>query len=249
MATQRRDTAGRLAGIIGQGGRGAALARELAREGVRTRADLRRPAVLARLPREAQANVLFSPARALPLARALATAAEVVRRLVFDDGARRLEVIPVGSVRRRAAHVGDLDFLVVAATPGGASTALASAALRRRRAGDVLEVADTYAAGARRRSLILRADGGVGMRPRHYRCDLFMTTAAEKPYALYHFTGPKAYNIRIRAHAKRQGKLLNQYGLFDAATRRPIGGRVRSERELAHVLGVTYYRPEERRGD
>ena len=246
MATQRRDTADRLAGIIGQGGRGAALARELAREGVRTRADLRRPAVLARLPREAQANVLFSPARAVPLARARAIAAEVVRRLVFDG---RLEVIPVGSVRRRAAHVGDLDFLVVAATPAGASTALASAALRRRRAGDDLEVADTYASGARRRSLILRADGGAGARPRHYRCDLFMTTAAEKPYALYHFTGPKAYNIRIRAHAKRQGKLLNQYGLFDAATRRPIAQRVRSERELAHVLGVTYYRPEGRRGD
>jgi DNA polymerase (family 10) len=246
MATQSRDIAGRLAGIIGQGGRGAALARELAREGVRTRADLRRPAVLARLPREAQANVLFSPARAVPLARALATAAEVVRRLVFDG---RLEVIPVGSIRRRAALVGDLDFLVVVATPAGASTALASATLRRRRAGDVLEVADTYAAGARRRSLILRADGGAGARPLHYRCDLFMTTAAEKPYALYHFTGPKAYNIRIRSHAKRQGKLLNQYGLFDAATRHPLGQRIRSERELAHALGVTYYPPEERRGD
>ena len=106
--------------------------------------------------------------------------------------------------------------------------------------------ADTYAAGARRRSLILRADDGA--HPRHYRCDLFLTTAAEKPYALYHFTGPKAYNIRIRAHAKRQDKLLNQYGLFDAATRRPLGPWARSERELAHTLGVTYYPPEKRRG-
>ena len=236
-------TVGRLAAIIGNGARGRALARELAREGARGRADLRRPEVLARLPRAAQANVLYSFARRVPLAEARAVAAEVRRRLVFDLGGcrRRFEVIPVGSVRRRAAAVRDIDFLVVV-PPDCESKfegALAAAALRPRRRADAVTFAAAYAAGSRRRSFVLRARG------RSYRSDFFVTTAAEKPYALYHYTGPSQFNIRTRAHVKRRGQLLNQYGLFDAATRRRVRGSaaIRSERDLARFIGVTHHPP------
>ena len=168
-ASRRPSPAQRLAAIIGHGAQGAALARTLAGEGLRTRADLRRPDVLARLPREARANVLFNPDRNVPLARAQAVMAEVRRRAVFEfagaDGRPRAaprghppELVPVGSVRREAPRVADLDFLVVVPDDYGPLffETLDAFALRPPRAGDRLEIADTYAAGERRRSLILR---------------------------------------------------------------------------------------------
>jgi len=245
----------RLATVIGHGDQGAALARALAHEGVRTRADLKKPAVLARLPRESQASVLHNPARNVPLAAAEAVAAEVKRRLVFDftgeGDARplRFEVLPVGSVRRRAPRVKDIDFLVVVPADHEArlNRVLAAAVLRPPRAGDRLEIADTYAAGARRRSFIVCRRGGT-LKAACYRADLFLTTAGERAFALFHYTGPASYNIRTRAHAKRQGWLLNQYGLFDAGTGQRVRGSsaIRTERDLARFLGVTYHTPRER---
>jgi DNA polymerase (family 10) len=182
----------------------------------------------------------------VPLAAARAVAAEVRRRLVFDLGGRprRFEVIPVGSVRRRAPQVKDLDFLVVVPAGGEAlfERVLAAARLPR----GAVAIADTYAAGTRRRSFILRALGPGG-RPRHYQADFFVTTAAERAFALYHYTGPRSFNIRTRALAKKRGWRLNQYGLFSAATlRRVPGSGVRTERALSALIGVTY-RPPARR--
>jgi DNA polymerase/3'-5' exonuclease PolX len=263
MTTHGADfekTVRRLATIIGHGNQGTALARELAREGARTRADLRRPDVLPRLPRGSQSSVLFNPARNVPLAAAQAVAAEIKRRLVFDLGGhpRRFEVIPVGSVRRQVPRVKDIDFLVVLPAGDGAEfeRVLAAAALRPPRPADRVTIADTYATGSRRRSFVLRAEdrgqsGRTGARAQHYRSDFFVTTADEKPYALYHYTGSRDYNIRTRAHAKRLGWLLNQYGLFDAATGRRVRGTaaIRSERDLARFLGVTYRAPRDRDED
>ena len=182
----------------------------------------------------------------LPLATAQAVTAEVKRRLIFvgADGRRRnFAVIPVGSVRRQAPWVKDIDFLVVAPA-SEAGWALAAATLRPPRAGDVISFGGSSAAGPRRRSLTLRAEGRRTAVQR-YRVDFFVTTAAEKPYALYHFTGPKEYNIRIRAHTKRRGWRLNQYGLFNVVTGgRVPGSNVRSEKALSEFIGVTYRPPQ-----
>jgi DNA polymerase (family 10) len=240
------DAAARLATIIGHGAQGAALARALVREGVRTRRGLRRPAVLARLPRAAQSSVLFSPARSTPLAAAQAVAAEIVRRLEFalpGGRARRFPVTPVGSIRRESARVRDLDFLIVVPDTLVGDT-LAAMRLRPPRAGDRLSFADTYAAGTRRRGVIIAATA-PGHRARHYKSDFFVTTAACLPFALFHYTGSGTYTIRIRAYAKRLGYRLNQYGLFDSKTGRRVRGsnRITTERELADFLNVTYRPP------
>ena len=197
--------------------------------------------MLARLPRESQANVLYRPRRRIPRAEAEAVAAEVARRLTL--GGRRCKATPVGSVRRQAAVSKDLDILAVAP----AARAAAALGLRPPRRGDRAEVADVYAAGPRRHSLVLRVLS-PGRPARHYRADVFLATPAERPFALFHFTGSRRYNVRTRAHAKRRGWLLNQYGLFDAATGAPARGAaaVRSERDLARLLGVTYRPPTDR---
>lgn len=227
-------------------GVGPARAAALARRGLTTRALLR-AAPPGALPAEAAAHLRFPVARGVPAAEAAAVAAELAARLTFVGPAgrrRRFPVVPVGSVRRRAARSKDLDLLVVApAAPG----LLASAALRPARPGPPrLAVVAVYAAGARRRSFVVRRGA------KYYAVDLFLATPAEKPFALFHFTGPREYNIRVRAHAKRRGLTLNQYGLFVAPRpgakkrRAPGSAAIRTERDLARRLGVTYRPPAER---
>jgi DNA polymerase (family 10) len=80
----------------------------------------------------------------------------------------------------------------------------------------------------------------------NYRADLFLATRAERPYALFHYTGPASYNVRVRAHAKRLGFRLNQYGLFERATGRRAPA-VRSEAGLARRLGLAARPPGARR--
>jgi DNA polymerase/3'-5' exonuclease PolX len=236
-----REVVERLSAIIGRGAQGRVLARAFAREGARTRADLKRRDRLARLPVEAQANVLYAPSRHVPLAEARAVASAVGRDILFGfDGTRRraAAVFPVGSVRRQESYVADLDFLVV--TPPGMLSSIAF------RPGSHISLATAYGQGKRHWSVILRSS--IGGRPKHYRADFFVATPEEAPFALYHLTGSRRYNIRIRAYAKRKGWLLNQYGLFSQATGRRVPGSnlIHSEGDLIRFLGVTPREPHNR---
>lgn len=246
-------------------GIGAALAAKLVRRGITTRAQLR--VVIGKLPREAQAHLRYNVSRAIPLTIAAAVTDELKARLTFDGPTgrrRRYPTIAVGSVRRSAPRSKDLDVLVVVPDEGGDRGLLASAELADRRGkADTLTLVESYAAGDRRRSFIVRravADGPSqpGGRAKYYAVDLFLATEEEKPFALFHFTGGRDYNIRVRAHAKRAGYILNQYGLFCAnlsraarsskEKRRRVPGSkaIKTERDLARFLGVTYRPPKER---
>ncbi|HVE13557.1 MAG TPA: hypothetical protein VNI01_09205, partial [Elusimicrobiota bacterium] len=143
---------------------------------------------------------------ALPLSEAQAAGTELARRLVFAPPgrpfpARRPRIETVGSARRLAPAVRDLDVLVVIprAWEPRLGEVLASAQLAPRARGDRLVLAAPGVCGPRRRSLVCRAGG------RAFAVDLFLATRAERPFALFHLTGPREYNIRCRAAAKRRG--------------------------------------------
>lgn len=93
-------------------------------------------------------------------------------------------------------------------------------------------------------------DDGRGPRPvpKFVRVDLFVAIGEALPFALYHHTGSKNYNIRTRALAKRKGWLLNQYGLFDRKTGKRLPGTsdFRTEKDITDFLGVTYRGPTDR---
>lgn len=224
-------------------GIGAALAARLARRKITTRAQLR--AIIDELPRAAQAHVRYDIERSVPAATAADIAAELMARLVFRPPTarrrRRFPTVAVGSVRRLERRTKDIDILVVAPADAGV---LASATLRGR---SKLSIAETYAAGGRRRSVVVRR-AVRGKRARYYAVDLFLATPEEKPFALFHHTGGRAYNIRMRARAKRRGYRLNQYGIFDRAEGARVTGarRIKTERDLARFLGVSYREPEAR---
>ncbi len=259
-AAQRRRLAAiqRLARVPGIG---ESLAKKLVARGIRTRAGLRR--VRAELPAAARAELRWRVRRSIPRAVALRVAEELRRRLRFGGrgsaaGRARRAVHVVGGLRRgTAAKVKDIDLLAVlppeflrswhrAGAGAGAGVRLARPA-----AGDRCEsIVETFAAGRRQKGLIVACREPGQRARRHYAVDLFLATRGELPFALFHYTGSARYNIRTRAHAKRQGWLLNQYGLFSAKTRRPLRARgraaIRTERDLARFLGVTYRRPGDR---
>lgn len=235
------------------------LAERLARRGVRTRRQLLAPAVFGELPRPCQVRVRHQP-RALGYADARAVA-EAVRdalrvrvrppatgsRARLGTG-RRYPVEIVGSLRREQRTIRDLDFLVVVPDAdwplGDWGVELGAAVAVVDGARGSIELVEQSTAGPMKQSWALRWVPGPGLaaprRPLVMLADFFLCRRSELPFALFHYTGSYRYNIRTRAQAKRQGWLLNQYGLFSQQTGHRVrgSGRIRTERDLAEFLGV-----------
>jgi DNA polymerase/3'-5' exonuclease PolX len=195
--------------------------------------------VIASLPAAARAELAYKPEPKIPLAKAQVLAERLRERLAWPIN----RVLLVGSARRGKPEIKDLDILLL--LPPGVSerrerTALDGLHLRAN--SGRLKILMSYSSGPRRRSAIVRYNGA------NYRTDFFLARHEERPYALFHHTGSSRYNIRIRAHAKEKGWLLNQYGLFNRKSMRRVRGTesLRTEEELAKFLGVTYRLPEDR---
>jgi DNA polymerase (family 10) len=147
------------------------------------------------------------------------------------------KVVIVGSVRRLKSIVRDIDLLIILpdrfmATP-----------VQYHLHGTVYKITGKLLAGPRRVSIRVQSRGVT------VKVDLFMATNQEQPFAMLHHTGSSKYNIRLRHHAISRGWKLNQYGLWQRArpTRRVVGSAaVRTERQLAALLGVSYRPPEAR---
>ena len=217
--------------------------------------------MLRTLPKAAQLNVMYPPPAARwTLAEAAALAAELLRRAEFcpprAEGCFRLPLHVVGSVRRRQPRIKDVDILVHAPARLAPAAAQLLEALRLSAAqpGDRATILEQHLGGARHRSSVVRwAHRDEGRRdprppPRYARVDFFLALGAELPYALYHLTGGRRYNIRIRALAKKRGWKLSQYGLFDRRTGARVAAteRIQTEQELAAFLGVAYREPADR---
>lgn len=235
-------------------GIGRALAAKLVRRGLTARAQLR--AVMDELPRETQAHLRYNVTRSIPSTIATAVVDELKARLTFDGPTgrrRRYPTVAVGSVRRCAPRPKDLDVLAIVPDEGAVPGLLASADLAdRAKKPDTLTLVESYAGGDRRRSFIVRRAPRGAARPKYYAVDLFLATEEEKPFALFHYTGGRDYNIRVRAHAKRAGYVLNQYGLFCASSKghkkriAPGSSSIKTERDLMRFLGVAYKTPKQR---
>jgi DNA polymerase (family 10) len=120
--------------------------------------------------------------------------------------------------------VGDLDVLVVADAPGQ---------LTKRFAQTCPDVANVLMRGPQRASVVLKSGIQVDVRvvaPRSFGA------------ALQYFTGPARHNVTLRAHAKRCGLKLNEYGLFRGTQR--IAGD--TEASVYDALNLTCPTPEKR---
>lgn len=77
---------------------------------------------------------------------------------------------------------------------------------------------------------------------RYIKVDFFLTSPENYITTLNFAIGSGAYNIRVRAVAKKRGFILNQYGLFKDDKKIPL----KNEHELFKTIGVTYREPKDR---
>lgn len=193
------------------------------------------------------------------LEEAKALAAELKRRLKFSALAKKPRIILAGSARREEPRNRDLDLLVIVSKLSRKvmASVLASASLKDSKNKNAEFISDKVS-GPRRRSMIIEHQGANSYTnlpntnlplPIRTQVDLFLVEEKDLPYALFHYTGSSTYNIRTRAHAKAHGMLLNQYGVFDVNTKRRARGSssIKSEKDLADFLGVSYRSPTDRK--
>lgn len=182
------------------------------------------------------------------LEQARALLLEIGQRLRFAGKSGRPRQYPLlvgGSVRRGEAKVGDLDLLVV--VPDDVKELPAVSWLPTRAKKSVAECS-VVASGPRRRTSYVRLvenKSAGAKKSAKISLDLFLVNKRHRPFALFHHTGSRDYNVRVRSHAKKLGYKLNQYGVFDAKTGKPARGssKISSEKDIAAFLGVTYRPP------
>ncbi|MEM6794473.1 MAG: DNA polymerase/3'-5' exonuclease PolX [Acidobacteriota bacterium] len=149
------------------------------------------------------------------------------------EGVTRVEY--AGSLRRGRETIGDLDFLVSCQDTDLVREAFTGHPW----------VTQVLAKGETKCSVRLEK-GQVIM-----QADLRLVPEEVYGAALMYFTGSKEHNVRLREVAIRQGKHLNEYGLFEGTAERPQESGAEPlaairEEEIYRELGLAYIPPEMR---
>lgn len=143
-------------------------------------------------------------------------------------------LVCVGSYRRGKSILKDVDYI--------SFEPLNKMIEKIRNNSDKYSILDIYSHGEKRVSIILRLNFILNC---IIKIDLFKVERENEPFALLHHTGSKNFNIRVRAHAKKKGYILNQYNLTRLSDGKIIKG-LKSERDILEYIGITYKKPEER---
>ena len=163
------------------------------------------------------------PRMVLPYAFSLAK--EIIEYLKKNPLVKEVEAL--GSLRRFAPTIGDIDILV--------------------KTSDEKKVIDYFIqfpkakkvdnAGEKKASIIVYSDIRIDLRV----CD-------EKSYGamLQYFTGSKAHNIKLREYALKKGYSLSEYGIKDLKTKKFY--QFEKEEDFYQFLGLAYIPPELREG-
>lgn len=141
-----------------------------------------------------------------------------------------LQINTLGSLRRQASSVGDIDIAVASD-----------------RAKEVIEHFTKYPhksrvleAGERTASLIL---------PNEYQVDLMVQPEAAYGALLQHFTGSKHHNIALREFALKKGYSLSEYGITPREGRKGKVLLFPTEEKFYNFLGLDWIPPELREGE
>lgn len=139
-----------------------------------------------------------------------------------DVGTDDIDIIAVGSIRRKCTEVGDIDILIVSDT----------------NIMKLIKLPDYTQTEKGKRRCRFVSDG--------VKVDIFYSTIAERPYALLHHTGDATFNIKCRRRAMHYGYKLNQYGIFDKHTGTSISEDFDTEKKILKFINVKYRSPSKR---
>ena len=152
-------------------------------------------------------------------------AGEIIRYL--EDGGRPLHVDPLGSLRRRASTIGDIDIAAATDDPAG----FLEYFTKYPKSQKVIEKGDTTA------SILLPGD---------IRVDIMVQPPDSYGALLQHFTGSKHHNIALREYALKKGLSLSEYGIKNLSTEKV--SKFKDEKSFYNYLGLDYIEPELREG-
>lgn len=141
-------------------------------------------------------------------------------------------VVLVGSYRRGVPYCGDIDIMLVSNKENAIADYINYLSRKM--------VIIVYNKGLQRTSFLIKIGDNF------YKADVFRASRIEKYTALVYSTGSREFNIKLRAHAKKLGYLLNQSGLFLKKGDSFIRKKISSEKDLFDKLGVKYIPPESR---
>ncbi len=156
-----------------------------------------------------------------PLGRALPLANEIVRRIKESAPIHKIEI--AGSIRRWKDTVKDIDILCTSKEPQAVMEAFVK----------LPQIARILSRGGTRSSVL--TDDNI-------QVDLRVVEEDSFGAALQYFTGSKEHNIRLREMAVRAGLKINEYGVFQGAAEKKIGGK--KEEDVYQALGLPWIPPE-----
>lgn len=153
---------------------------------------------------------------------ALANALPLLEALRAHPAAIKVEL--AGSLRRGLETVKDIDLVAATNDPGALGKAFAALPM----------VESVEGQGEDKVTVVLK--GGQ-------KSDLRMVKEEDFDSCLLHFTGSKAFNLRLRQLAKDKGLKLNEYGLFKGDEKLKVEG---GEAGILAALGLAWVPPERR---
>lgn len=157
----------------------------------------------------------------LLLPEAIRTAEEVISALKEDPSV--LEAYPLGSIRRMAATVGDIDLGVSTKDPKRVIEVFTT----------LPQVGSVSDKGEVKATVILK--NGL-------QVDLLTAHPSHFGSALQHFTGSKAHNVHLRTLAQDKGWSISEHGLKNIKTGRIV--EAKTEEEVYKKIGLPTPPPE-----
>jgi len=162
----------------------------------------------------------------LPVAEEVAQA--LVDYLKKEPACKKIEAL--GSLRRKAATIGDVDLAVSSNKPK--------------------KVIDKFTSYPEVKKIAVKGEGTARINLRNGRqIDLKVVELACFGSLLQHFTGSKAHNIALREYALKKGWSLSEYGIKKLKTQKSKLIKFSDEEKFYRFLGLDYILPELREGE
>ncbi len=172
-----------------------------------------------KLLKEVEAKQSKNKRHLLPYAAMVAK--EVIDWMLKDQNIVRID--PLGSLRRQAATVGDIDISVATTKP--------------------LEALEHFTKYPKVQKIIEKGTHSSSIVvPGDIQVDLMVQPIESYGSLLQHFTGSKMHNIALRELALKKGLSLNEYGISKVGKTEKV--KFKNEKDFYKYLGLDYIEPE-----
>jgi DNA polymerase (family 10) len=171
--------------------------------------------------KEVEARRKVGKRHLLPYAAEIAS--EIMDWMIKDVNVKRVD--PLGSLRRKASTVGDIDLACVTDEP--------------------VEVLTHFTKYAETQKIIEKGEHSASiLLPGNVQVDMMVQPAASYGSLLQHFTGSKHHNIALRDYALKKGLSLSEYGIKELKVKSEKLKTFKTEKDFYSFLDLDYIEPE-----